>query len=142
MGDDNNKVGRPRTTVDDLPDDWESIMINCGKRGGSEVEMRVLLGIGESAFYTLCNDSTQFQRTRKLSRDLCNVWWERRGRDMAIGKDGNPTVWIFNMKNRFGWRDKQEIEQTISGHQTHDHKVEVTGADKLANLLSEYKKEE
>ena len=41
-----------------------------------------------------------------------------------------------------GLRDAQDVDQKISGHQTHDHKVEVTGADKLANLLSEYKKEE
>jgi len=54
---------------------------------------------------------------------LCRVFWERAGRNMMLGiktvqKDakgveteldfskGNATVWIFNMKNRFNWRDK------------------------------------
>jgi len=34
---------------------------------------------------------------------------------MATGADGNPAVWIFNMKNRFGWRDKHEIESRHEG---------------------------
>ena len=99
-------VGRPRTTVDDLPDDWKDIVIDCGQEGGSEVEMRCLLGIGDSAWYTLMEDSDDFRRTIKQARALCEVWWERQGRKMAAGADGNATVWIFNMKNRFRWRDK------------------------------------
>ena len=43
----------------------------------------------------------------KKAHDLCRVWWERHGRKMTTGEaDGNATVWIFNMKNRFGWNDK------------------------------------
>jgi len=133
--------GRPRTTLDVLPDNWEEIMLECGKNGGSEVEMRVLLGVGETAFYTLCSDYPEFSRTRKRAKDLCEVWWERRGRKMAEGDDGNPTVWIFNMKNRFGWRDKQEIDQTVKGEHKHEVKAEIKAVDKLAEVLSEFKSE-
>lgn len=37
--------------------------------------------------------------------------WERMGIQGASGQiDGfNATSWIFNMKNRFGWRDRQEV---------------------------------
>lgn len=103
-------VGRPRTTVDDLPENWKEIIMGCGQEGGSAVEMRCLLGIGESAWGTLIEDSEEFRRTVKAAQDLCAVWWERVGRGMATGNDGNATVWIFNMKNRFGWRDKQEVD--------------------------------
>lgn len=103
-------VGRPRTTVDDLPESWQDIMRDCGQEGGSAVEARCLLGIGTSAWDTLLEDSEEFRATEKERQALCEVWWERQGRRMTSGGDGNATVWIFNMKNRFGWRDKQEID--------------------------------
>lgn len=110
MTDKKRPVGRPRTTVEDLPKDWKEKMMACGQEGGSAVEARCLLGIGTSAWETLLEDSEEFRATEKIRSDLCNVWWERRGREMASGEDGNATVWIFNMKNRFGWRDKQEVD--------------------------------
>ena len=109
-----NPVGRPRTTVDDLPQDWEQIIMDCGQEGGSAVEMRCLLALGESAWGTLLEDSDEFRRTVKSGQDLCQVWWERQGRKMTTGADGNATVWIFNMKNRFSWHDKQQVDHTSS----------------------------
>lgn len=112
---DKRPVGRPRTTTSDLPECWQDIIVDCGQEGGSAVEMRCLLGIGESAWGTLLEDSDDFRRTVKKAQALCEVWWERQGRKMTTGEQGNATVWIFNMKNRFGWRDKQEIDHTTNG---------------------------
>lgn len=106
------KVGRPRTTTNDLPEDWKQIMLDIGQEGGSAVEARCMLGISESAWRTLLEDSDEFRSTEKTRQALCEIWWERRGREMATGSDGNATVWIFNMKNRFGWRDKQDIDHS------------------------------
>lgn len=41
----------------------------------------------------------------------CFLFWERVGRSGALGKikGFNVVAWIFNMKNRFGWRDKNDI---------------------------------
>jgi hypothetical protein len=111
---DKRPVGRPRTTVDDLPEDWQQIMIDCGQEGGSAVEARCLLGIAQSAWETLLKDSEDFRLTENKRRALCEVWWERQGRKMATGGDGNATVWIFNMKNRFNWRDKTDVDHQSS----------------------------
>lgn len=103
-------VGRPRTTVNDLPVDWEALMREAAQGGASAVEMRCILGIGDSAWETLIEDDPDFHRTVKECKDLCQVWWERQGRKMSSGEsDGNATTWIFNMKNRFGWKDKTEL---------------------------------
>jgi hypothetical protein len=108
------KLGRPRTTIDDLPTNWKDIMIECGQEGGSAVEVRCLLGIAQSAWETLLEDSEDFRLTEKKRQALCEVWWERQGRRMTTEGQGNATVWIFNMKNRFGWRDKTEHDLTSS----------------------------
>ncbi len=110
-----NPIGRPRTTTSDLPDGWEEIMRDAAQGGASDVEVRSLLGIGESGWYTLIEDDEQFCRTVKECKALCQVWWERTGRRMAGGEaEGNATVWIFNMKNRFGWKDKSEVDHSGS----------------------------
>lgn len=109
-----NPVGRPRTTLDDLPENWQEIMRDVGQEGGSIVEARCELGIGESAWGTLMEDYEEFRRTEKERKALCEVWWERQGRKMATGANGNATVWIFNMKNRFGWRDQPKEDPADS----------------------------
>jgi hypothetical protein len=41
--------------------------------------------------------------------------WEEIGNKIAKGDiKGNPAVWIFTMKNKFGdeWKDKQEVEHS------------------------------
>lgn len=106
-------LGRPRTTVKDLPSDWEAMMREASQDGASAVELRCILGIGESAWETLIEDDDDFRRTVKECKALCQVWWERQGRKMSAGEaDGNATVWIFNMKNRFGWKDKSEVDHS------------------------------
>lgn len=115
MSEEKRAVGRPRTTVDDLPAGWKEIIMDCGQSGGSEVKMRCLLGIGDSAWYTLMEDSEEFRQTVKTAKDLCQVWWEDAGQNMAVTGDGNATSWIFNMKNRFSWHDKQSVDVTTKG---------------------------
>jgi len=43
--------------------------------------------------------------------ERCNLlYWEKQGIDgMWGGKAFNPTAWIFNMKNRFKWKDNVDV---------------------------------
>lgn len=104
--------GRPKKTLDCLAEGWEDRIIALGKEGASDVEMRVELDISDDLWYRWLEEEPHFSRTIKRARAFCEAWWVRHGRNMATGAaEGMPAVYIFNMKNRFKWRDKPEEEQ-------------------------------
>jgi hypothetical protein len=43
----------------------------------------------------------------------------------ATGERPNTSAQIFYLKNRAGWRDKQEVESTLNGDITINHDVEA-----------------
>ncbi len=108
-----NPVGRPRTTVEDLPEDWETIMLDNAQEGASALEIRCKLGIAQTAWETLLADSEEFRLTEQKCMALCQVWWEAHGRKMVKDTLGSAAVWKFNMQNRFGWREKIERDDTV-----------------------------
>jgi|SRR5690242_4253688 len=43
-------------------------------------------------------------------------WWEKIGRSQANGSClGNSRTWYYNMANRYGWREKLEVEAEHKG---------------------------
>ena len=109
-----NPVGRPKTQLDELPATWKNDLLDLGKIGGSDVEMMVKIGVSKSLWKRLIKEEPEFCATVKEAQMHCEAWWIAHGRKMATddGK-GMPAVYIFNMKNRFKWRDKPEDEQTV-----------------------------
>lgn len=105
------EVGRPKKELSDLPGDWRERMVKLAAQGASDVELRVeaLGGISNGLWYRLIEEEPEFADVVKQCSELCESWWMRLGREGAGAKVGiNPTAWIFNMKNRFGWADKHE----------------------------------
>jgi len=84
---------------------------------------------------------------KKIAFDLCLAWWEDQGISGLYStteyEDGKPvssrsmnaSLWIFNMKNRFKWRDKQPEEGA-------DVSISLTLADRLAKARSRVGKTE
>lgn len=52
----------------------------------------------------------QFANAKEFGESLAQKWWEQRGHEGMQGliKGFNATVWVFAMKNMFGWRDREE----------------------------------
>jgi hypothetical protein len=96
-------------TTDDLPDDWRDMIINLMSDGGSKTEVIYELGIAKDTFNRLCDDDTEFLATVKKGVLACEAWWERKGRKELENKDFSATLWYMNMKNRFGWKDRQDV---------------------------------
>lgn len=61
----------------------------------------------------------EFLEAKKEAFNRNRLFWEKVGIEgMFMGGKDNPfnaTVWIFNMKNRFSWRDKVEHDSSEEG---------------------------
>jgi len=65
----------------------------------------------EDTLYEWVKKYPEFSESRKKGIMFCRLFWEKMGRAGAAGKVPmfNNATWIFNMKNRFAWRDVQDI---------------------------------
>jgi hypothetical protein len=71
------------------------------------------LRVSKVTIYAWCDKHKEFMNAKRIGESKCYEWWEKMGRDHMVTQGDlkfNTTLWIFNMKNRFGWRDKREID--------------------------------
>ena len=122
--------GRPKKTLNDLPKDWKSKMLSLAGVGGADIELRVecLGGICHETWTRLIKEEDKFSETVKECKALCEGWWVRQGRIALRDKDFSPTLFYMNMKNRFNWRDKQDV--TSDGERITSVEVSFVGKDK------------
>ena len=93
-------------------------------RGLSYESFAGSIGVSKQTIYDWEKVNKEFLDAKEIGLEKSRIFWEEIGIDHIInvsesfGKDAgskstslNSTVWIFNMKNRFGWRDKQPDEQ-------------------------------
>jgi hypothetical protein len=112
--------GRPHKTLKDLPSNWQDIIISCSLKGYSEVEIRAELikSSGTSAkniiglWYALKEHEAEFLKTVNIGKILCEAWWTAEARKRLRGKNFQSFVWFKNMQNRFGWKDKLDLEHS------------------------------
>jgi hypothetical protein len=116
-------TGRPKIGLDVLWDNWKDDILSLYDVGASDVEIRALIA-DECEGETKCSwdlfdrwikDEPEFSETIKKGRLKSNTWWEVAGRKNLKEKDFNYTGWYMNMRNRFGWADKQEVDHTTKG---------------------------
>lgn len=103
------KAGRPKITTKDLILNWQQVILELAKQGASDVELSIALDISRDTFYKLQKRESIFFDTIKKAHDLCEGWWLEQGRTNLWNKDFSPVLFYMNMKNRFGWKDKQEL---------------------------------
>lgn len=111
--------GRPKA-VFDLPDNWYDAILKLYKEGASDVEIKALIYEWRGSFSNdlwdrWLKEEEQFSETIKMGKLLSEAWWNKSGRKNLENRDFNYTGWYMNMKNRFGWSDKQAIDVTSEG---------------------------
>lgn len=103
------KVGRP--TI--YKSEYCAKVIEFMSEGYSLEAFAGHIGHHKQTIYEWRDKHQGFGDAIKRGFDACRVFWERQGMNgLFTDKETkfNATVWIFNMKNRFGWRDQQSIE--------------------------------
>lgn len=77
------------------------------EKGESVAEVAVRLGISKKTFYEWLKDKPEFAQAYEMAKTISESWWIKAGRAATMGQVPGfaPTPWIFNMKNRFGWKD-------------------------------------
>jgi predicted DNA-binding transcriptional regulator AlpA len=86
------------------------------RHGAGIKELAHYLGVSRQTIYNWADPANKqyhraFHQALDLGRELCEAWWMRFGRLAMMQKvpAAPPSWWIFQMKNRFGWRDRVEI---------------------------------
>ena len=81
------------------------------ENGESVVEVCANLGIVKDTFFRWVKLHKDFERAYHIGLELSQAWWEKLGRAGSLGTQKiNAATWIFNMKNRFKWSDRTQID--------------------------------
>lgn len=128
-------MGRPSKYQDSFPDflvDQMSIGLSFEACCGS-------MGINKDTGYEWIKRYPEFAEAKLRGEALGQLFWEQKAIDnleLDAESKFNSTVWIFTMKNRFGWRDRRELSGSVGvgglermfGDMTNDQIEERIGA--------------
>lgn len=80
-------------------------------KGYSKEALAGELGISRQCLYEWLAKYDDFGDTVRIAEAKAQFVWEDLGLRAAQGqvKQFNTSVWMFVMKNRFGWRDKHDL---------------------------------
>jgi hypothetical protein len=108
------EAGRPKKGLEVLPEDWQKEVIDLYSQGASDVEIKAHLracigSFSNDLWERWIEEEPIFSETIKSGKLISQAWWERKGRISLENKDFNYSGWYMNMKNRFKWKDRQDI---------------------------------
>ena len=114
------KEGRPKSVLDELPDNWKEEVLSLYKKGASDVEVKAQIyqwlgSFSASLWIRWLKEEPAFSTTIKTGKMLSQNWWEKNGRTNLKVKEFNTRLWTVNMNNRFHeeWKDRREIKSKI-----------------------------
>lgn len=94
------------------PDFVLSVMEKMMKEGASIEEVCLELEVSKNSLYRWLADNQELSDAKKRIEEFSQAWWLKKGRKNINNSFFNSALWFMNMKNRFGWRDKQDFSVT------------------------------
>lgn len=110
------RTGRPSTYKEEYCD----LLVKHMAEGYSFESFGAITHTSKETLYTWTEKHEEFLDAKKEAEAKCRMFWENLGIKHVLNISEpkgtsyslNSSVWIFNMRNRFGWRNetKEEIE--------------------------------
>lgn len=101
--------GRP-TKYDEK---YNEMLIEHMAQGFSFESFAGVIEVNQDTLHEWKKVHPSFSEAKKIAFGKCQVFWEKIGIDgcwnTPDGPNLNTGVWVFNMKNRFRWTDKVEV---------------------------------
>lgn len=91
---------------------WAKELIEYYRNGYSDAEVAAAMNISIRQFNTMLTDNPTFSKLVEFGRTLALAWWEGQARKNLGNKQFNTPLWVFTMKNKYGWADKVETTNT------------------------------
>jgi len=144
---DENPRGRPSK----YKPEFCELLIEHMSKGLSFESFSAIAEVNQDTLHEWVKVHEEFSESKKMAFANCQLFWEKLGVENILnvsessgrGDDAyhksstlNASIWIFNMKNRFKWRDKQPGEEDKKV--THDGAVIVNQPD-LADRINQIK---
>lgn len=115
-------MARPPTVADEYDPNYCAMLIEHMSKGFSYESFAAKIGTYRQKLYEWERLFQEFSDTKKKAQELCQYWWESaginglytiietddEGNKNVIEKKINQTLWIFNMKARFRWKDTDQ----------------------------------
>jgi hypothetical protein len=113
-----NPIGRPS----DYDRIYCEMLIKHMEDGFSFEAFGKVAKCSKQTLYDWCKAHPEFLDAKKIGETASQYHWEEKGikglynetikdgEGMTVTRSINASLWIFNMKNRFGWRDKKDEE--------------------------------
>lgn len=133
MGNENSGVHQEPC---ELTDEHYIFILGEYSEGASDTEIKAYIWEERGTFSNglwdrWLKDEEVFSKTIKKGRAMSARWWEKRGRQSLDDSGFNYTGWYMNMKNRFGWKDKQDI--TSDGEKITGIEISYVGTNKTTD---------
>lgn len=106
---------------------WARELVDYYAEGYSDAEVAAAMNLPMREFYTLLKDNPTFAKIVEHGRTMSLAFWEGLARKNVSNKSFNTALYNFYMKNKHGWADKIETNNTNENNNlSHDQlKAEV-----------------
>jgi hypothetical protein len=100
-----SKVGRPSKYKLEMCEQLMELM----RKGLSRTAVAAQFGVTRETLNEWAKVHPEFSDALQLGETQSQAWWEQQAIDNLCNPHFQTGSWYANMKNRFGWRDRNEV---------------------------------